>query len=337
MKLIYSEIYGVKNKNQGYCLPIIELHYTTKEKELVPKLTNVDIEKIDDMDLYVAYIPFFVSFFKDLKKESIDKLNTLLSFVDKKDHDEYISKKIWYPFLFTSNIQLNQIRKSYITYLNETKNSRSNKPLYKKYNTKSKEQLEVERYFRSRVSTHNEKIAIYQKNIYNELLNKFSKHAPNFKKSYPIEAPRIKDLPILSIMKQGVYGGIMNINHEFEFNNELDLLYTFLDCIFSSDYNYKVKKCKECKNFFITLNDKIKHCPNCFPTFKKLQKQKYENDEIVKIERRVYQLVNAPNRRNEKKEYLNTKLQKKKDLIDGIITENEYIVWLKSHYRTKYK
>lgn len=140
-------------------------------------------------------------------------------------------------------------------------------------------------------------------------------------------------------MKQGVFGGIMNIDFTFDFKNEIELLYSFLECIFQSDYNYKIKRCnnKECLNFYITLDTKTKHCPHCLPTIKKLRKREYENRELVKIERRINQLFYAPNRLNEKDAYYKKKQQKKKDLVNGIITESEYTDWLLSHYRTKHK
>ena len=136
-------------------------------------------------------------------------------------------------------------------------------------------------------------------------------------------------------MRYGLYGGIMNIEYKFQFQNVLDLLYTFLDCIFSSDYDYKIKKCNNCSNFFITLNNKNNNCPNCSKQIKKLQKRNYENKDIVKLERKVNQLFYAPNRLNEKDNYYKQKKQLKLDLKYNKITEEDYITWLLSQYRTK--
>lgn len=339
MKLTYSEIYGKDTKGNGYCLPTLELYYTYEERKLIPKSKYLIEEKEEDSNLYTAYIPFFSTFFDGLKEETISKLKSIFDFTKKYNRKDYISKEIWKPFLFTSNIAIGNIQKTYNTHLEKVEKPNSRRPLYKKYNRKSANQLEVEKYYKSRVSKYNQEIGTIQRSIYNELTNHFLNNVkPSLKQNYIIQKTRDKDLPILSIMKQGVYGGIMNIEFTFDFRNELELLYSFLECIFQSDYNYKIKRCnnKECLNFYITLDTKTKHCPYCLSTIKKLQKQKYENKDLVKIERRVYQLVNAPNRRNEKKEYLGTKRKKKKKLVNGIITEKEYIDWLLSYYRTKY-
>ena len=217
-------------------------------------------------------------------------------------------------------------------------NPNSKRPLYRKYNKKSANQLEVEKYYKSKVLNYNQDISNIQTDIYKKLSTHFTNNIkPSLKSNYITQKARDKDLHILSIMKQGVFGGIMNIDYSFEFRNENDLLYMFLECIFQSEYNYKIKQCKKCNDFYITLDIKTKHCPNCLPTIKKLQKQNYENKDIVKTERRVNQLFYAPNRLNEKELYLKSKKSKKEELVNGKITEEEYIKWLLSHYKTKNK
>ena len=56
---------------------------------------------------------------------------------------------------------------------------------------------------------------------------------------------------------------------------------------------------------------------------------------IVKLERKVNQLFYAPNRLNEKDNYYKQKKQLKLDLKYNKITEEDYITWLLSQYRTK--
>lgn len=340
MKLNYCEIYGRDTNNNGYCLPTLELYYTYEERELIPKSIYLIEEKEDDSNLYTAYIPFFNTFFDGLKEETLSKLQSIFDFSNKYSNTNYISKEVWKPFLFTSNVNIGNIKKTYNTHLEKVENPNSKRPLYRKYNRKSANQLKVEKYYRNKVSKYNEDIADTQVKIYQELAKHFSNSIkPTLKQDYITQTAREKDLSTLSIMKQGVYGGIMNIDYNFEFKNELELLYNFLECIFQSDYNYKIKRCnnKDCQNFYITLDTKTKHCPYCLPTIKKLKKIEYENREIVKIERRVNQLFYAPNRLNEKDNYFKKKRIKKKDLVNGKITEKEYVDWLLSHYRTKHK
>lgn len=340
MQLTYSEIYAKDTEENGYCLPILEFHYTDDEKNLIPKSKYLIEEKENDSNLYTAYIPFFNSFFDGLKEETISKLQSLFDFAIKYNGNNYINKEVWKPFLFTSNIKIGNILRTFNTHLEKVDDPSSKRPLYRKYNRKNANQLKVEKYYRSRVEKYNQDIGAIQSDIYKELANLFSNSIkPSLKQNYITQRARNEELYRLSIMRQGVYGGIMNIDYSFDFKNELELLYSFLDCLFQSDYNYKIKRCnnKECLNFYITLDTRTKHCPHCLPTIKKLQKKEYENNDIVKIERRVNQLFYAPNRLKEKDTYYKEKRQKKKDLVNGIITENEYIEWLLSHYRTKHK
>ena len=338
MELVYSEIYAKDLNNDGYCLPLIEFHYKYEQRELLPSSKYLIEEHEEDSESYTAYIPFFSTFFDGLKIETLSKLKSIFDFSYKFNSSDYISKNIWKPFLFTSNIEIKNIKKVYNTHLEQVLNPNSKRPLYKKYNKKSINQLEVERYYKSKILNYNQDISNIQTDIYRKLSTHFANNIkPILKSNYITQKARDKDLHIISIMKQGLFGGIMNIDYSFEFQNENDLLYMFLDCIFQSEYNYKIKQCKKCESFYITLDTKTKHCPNCLPIIKKLQKQNYENKDIVKIERKVNQLFYAPNRLNEKDLYFKTKKSKKEDLVNGIITEEEYIKWLLSHYKTKNK
>lgn len=338
MKLIYSEIYAKDLNNNGYCTPLLEFHYSYEERNKLPYSKYTIEEHEEDSDLYTAYIPFFNTFFDGLKIETLSKLKSILDFSYKFDGSDYISKNIWKPFLFTSNIEIKNIKKIYNTHLEQVLNPNSKRPLYRKYNKKSANQLEVEKYYKSKVLNYNQDISNIQTDIYRKLSTHFTNNIkPTLKSNYITKKARDKDLHILSIMKQGLFGGIMNIDYSFEFQNENDLLYMFLECIFQSEYNYKIKQCNKCNNFYITLNTKTKHCPNCLPTIRKLQKQNYENKDIVKIERKVNQLFYAPNRLNEKDLYLKSKKAKKEDLVNSKISEEEYIKWLLSHYKTKNK
>lgn len=335
MEVIYSEIYGKDLENNGYCLPTIQFNYEYEERELLPKSKYNIIENEEDTNLYTAYIPFFNTFFDGLREETVIKLQSIFDFAKTINHSDYVNKEIWNLFLFTSNISVKNITKIVNTHLKNIENPKAKKPLYRKYNSKSEEQLEVERYYRNKVNKYNKEIGNKQNKIYKELLNPlYNSKKLTIKSQYIIKNAREKDLPIISIMKQGIYGGIMNIDYKFEFKDELDLLYTLLDCIFQSEYNYKIKKC-ECNNFYITLDTKTKHCPCCLSNIRKMQKKKYEDNEIVRIERRVNQLFYTKKRLPEKANYLKTKQSKKEQLVNKEITELEYKNWLLSQYRNK--
>lgn len=336
MEMIYSELYAVNKKtNEYYCSPLLEITYISNDVDKAPKTNNGILEKYEDEDLYTLNISFFDTFFDGLSDNTIYRLDSILDFANKYNNHNYISKEIWKPFLYTSNIQCNQIQKVINTHLKEITNDSAKNKLYKNYNAKDDNQKIVEQYYKNNKNEYNKSIATLQSNIYKKLSNEEFYNKISFAQKYKIKPTNKSNLTALSLMRRGLFGGYMNIDYKFQFNNELELLYTFLDCIFSSDYNYKIKKCKNCNNYFITMDTRTKHCSHCTQEIIKYQKQNYEDNDIVKIERRVSRLFYAENRLNETDKFIKDKNQMKKDLTDNKITELEYKNWLLSHYKTK--
>lgn len=332
MELIYSEMYGVDKDNVGYYIPSLEFSYYYDEMEHIPKSIYAITE--NEESLYTTYIPFFDTFFDGLTDKTIGKIQSMLDFAYKYNQKNYIDKNIWKPIIYTTNIKCNQIQKVVNTHLEKKIDKNNKHKLYRKHYSKREDQQIVESYYNNSNIPYDKNISSLQTKIYNSLTPNFNNiYKPSFKQQYTIKMPN--EIIGLSLMRYGLYGGIMNIEYKFQFQNELDLLYTFLDCIFSSDYDYKIKKCNNCSNFFITLNNKNNNCPNCSKQIKKLQKRNYENKDIVKLERKVNQLFYAPNRLNEKDNYYKQKKQLKLDLKYNKITEEDYITWLLSQYRTK--
>ena len=332
MELIYSEMYGVDKDNIGYYVPSLEFSYYYDEMGQIPKSIYAITE--NEESLYTTYIPFFDTFFDGLTDNTIGKLQSMLDFANKYNQKNYIDKSTWKSIIFTTNIKCNQIQKVVNTHLEKKIDKNNKHKLYRKHYSKREDQQIVENYYNNTDMPYDKNISSLQTKIYNSLTPSFNNiYKPSFKQQYTLKMPN--EIISLSLMRYGLYGGIMNIDYKFQFNNELDLLYTFLDCIFSSDYDYKVKQCKSCPNFFITLNNKNNNCPDCSKQIKKLQKMNYENKDIVKLERKVNQLFYAPNRLNEKENYYNQKRQLKLDLKDNKITEEDFKNWLLSQYRTK--
>ena len=332
MELIYSEMYGIDKDNIGYYVPSLEFSYYYDEMGQVPKSIYAITE--NEESLYTTYIPFFDTFFDGLTDNTIGKLQSMLDFANKYNQKNYIDKSTWKSIIFTTNIKCNQIQKVVNTHLEKKIDKNNKHKLYRKHYSKREDQQIVENYYNNTDMPYDKNISSLQTKIYNSLTPSFNNiYKPSFKQQYTLKMPN--EIISLSLMRYGLYGGIMNIDYKFQFKNELDLLYTFLDCIFSSDYDYKVKQCKSCPNFFITLNNKNNNCPSCSKQIKKLQKMDYENKDIVKLERKVNQLFYAPNRLNEKENYYNQKKQLKLDLKDNKITEEDFINWLLSQYKTK--
>ena len=239
MELIYSEMYGVDKDNIGYYVPSLEFSYYYDEMGQIPKSIYAITE--NEESLYTTYIPFFDTFFDGLTDNTIGKLQSMLDFANKYNQKNYIDKSTWKSIIFTTNIKCNQTQKVVNTHLEKKIDKNNKRKLYRKHYSKREDQQIVENYYNTNMP-YDKNISSLQTKIYNSLTPSFNNiYKPSFKQQYTLKMPN--EIIGLSLMRYGLYGGIMNIEYKFQFQNELDLLYTFLDCIFSSDYDYKIKKC----------------------------------------------------------------------------------------------
>jgi len=348
MKLIYTELYGINNnlkdskKIKGNCIPTLEIHYTESEKHILPSLKAEIIEN-EDIDLNIAYLNFSYGLFASLSENTINKLESMLNFSKKINHgSEYLNKDMWKPFLFTSSITLSPIKKSInsnISTFDGNKNKhKGTKAIFKSF-YKDKDQLFIEKYYSASETIFDNNAYIIQNNLYKKLINNFfitgkkEKENKNLKRKYKMSFADNINISIINIMRNGFFNGAVNIDYEIQFKTELELLYSFLDCIFSSEYKFHIKKCVKCKKFFITLKTDTKYCPICKDIVVKSQKTIFDNPKIRKLERKINSLytanyVNA----TERKKFYEDKQNAKAQFFNN---EEGLKNWYLSHYKTE--
>lgn len=117
--------------------------------------------------------------------------------------------------------------------------------------------------------------------------------------------------------------------------NEEDLLYEFLNLIFSCKSSYVIKKCEHCHKFFIANDNRRKTCnrvnmngETCTEYRIGNNKNNYEKNFVRKFEKRVLNKYSADIAIANKKNFLKEKEEKKQ-----ILSSKEYLYWLvKNHY-----
>lgn len=323
MKLIYTEIYGT-NENKSIAIPTLKIILDNDEENILPSISK---KIIQDDGFSFANIPFDEAF-DCFKKSTKYKLESLLSFYNKMFGYQYIDKSIWKPFLFTTNIKLLPIKKTINSNITNSTNSRF---------IKDDRQLKVEQYYKNQNLSLDDSIASLQFDLYSQMENKLItnkiENTDKLRLRYKIRVPKNDYLDIVDIMNAGYWGGAITISYQIDFTDELDLLYTFLDCIFNSEYNYKIKKCKKCEKFFITLKSDHLHCPTCLRIQNKERKQKYENQNIIRLERKINSLYNSDyTSKEDRQKYLYEKMLKKIEYEDD---EEKLKNWYLSHYKNE--
>lgn len=324
MKLIYDEIYGT-NGSKSIVIPTLKIILNNDEDNILP---NISEKLIQDDGFTFANLPFNEGIFGYLSETTINKLHSLLSFSFKMFGNQYINRDIWKPFLFTSNIRLLPIKKTINSNITNLRNSKF---------TKDDKQLKVEQYYKNKNIPLDNSIASLQFDLYskmrNELITNKINNTDKLRLRYKIRVPKNEFLDVIDIMSVGYWNGDISISYEIDFTNELDLLYSFLDCLFSSEYNYKIKQCNKCDKFFITLKSDHLHCPTCLRIHTKERKQKHENQNIIKLERKINSLYNSSyTSKEDRQKYLSEKMRKKIEYEDD---EEKLKNWYLSHYKNE--
>lgn len=294
MKLIYRELYTL-NKNKPVCIPSVALVYS-KDDNTLPMLEK---ENIFDDEYNTSYLSFS-DVFKIFSSPALKKLQSIFDFgTCLLSNSDYINKDIWKQFLFTSNVNLAPIKKSIKSYNIFRKKSENDR-------TKSNYQIKVNRYYSNLKLNYSSKIKDMQLSLRNEIEEKLLNGKSIdllLKHKYKINI--LKDEysnAFLDITSTGRNNGEMVIEYEIESFNELELLYTFLDCIFSSEYNYSIKKCDKCKFFYIISKTDNNYCFKCKTIINNNRSKAFRDKEIYILENRLNSLYyNKKYKNNEEK------------------------------------
>lgn len=269
MKLIVNEIHTAEN----FSFPIIEIELNNSNK--LPNLVilnDKDLEKqFLEKEFYETYpniLNFSHGLFDSVSKNVIEKLETIYSI-----NNDYINYKLWTYFLAISELDLPPIKRKTKTF-NTSINSNT-----------------IVNYFNNNTNT----------DITNMLIKEYTSITKTFpflnrttnKISSYLFLP--KDVDTYLIYDNYNYKTNFQISYEVSVKNELELLYAFLDIIFSSKFRYYIKKCEYCHKFFITNKSDTKYCSRVDLKYNKTCSQlatksrvKYGNlKEYEKVDKRV--------------------------------------------------
>jgi len=387
MHLIFSERFGKrtdKESEEYICSPMLMLNNINDDLFKTNKYICSNNLGENKKDAGIVDISHY--FFNLLDNYALKKLNALFEFSKLMTRSDYIDKKVWNAFLITSGIELPAKKQRIETHdfsirdeITKNKfNIRDSKRIKEFYNSPySRTQYNL-------FEDKKEKIFAIQKRLYNKiylevLKDYFSKsNKIKYKKKYynvifpyfiaPTKS-KYKSTPLFHINsnqteKKKVFVDIKNftplisINHEITVNNQTELLFGVLDCLFSSEYNYCLKKCEleDCQEYFITTNLNSKYCDRGslkYQTCKDIstahRKKAYEDDDLVHIERKINNLMyNYRNRtridlkerkelENRKNKYLKDKKMKKINYRENEISKEELYTWFNNLYKNTKK
>lgn len=270
MKLIVSEIHTTDNK----CVPMIEVELN--DSSALPNITRLnDI----DWEMYMEeqfpnLLNFTHGFFDSLNEDTLNKLNTIYSL-----DENFINYKLWNYFVAISGIEIPPIKKI-------------NKYLSKEYN--HMDQYYIKKYFNN---ISDDDIRELLKSQYKIILKELPfLNRTTDKISTSLDFLNDNDSYFGLAMKSNSKTKFI-ISYEVEANNELELLYSFLDIIFSSKFRYYIKKCENenCKKFYITNKHTSKYCnrTTCNKTILNGHKKYQYYSDCQKLDKNIRSFFNS--------------------------------------------
>ena len=146
-----------------------------------------------------------------------------------------------------------------------------------------------------------------------------------------------------SMAKNGSSSFRLTIHKEATYNNERELLYIFLECLFNSRTTYYIMKCKYCEKYYIVNKPNIKYCKRTYLIQKKPIRCGKIRSEIKKTNDYQNFIINDKNLKiliqdkinfDKYIEYLN----KRDEMIEECIKKrdlsilNDFIITIKSKY-----
>ncbi len=169
----------------------------------------------------------FIDLFDNIKDNNIfiKELDKVFLFANKLGYD-YINENIWFQYLFVKQIEIPAISKKLTTQIKSHTDKGKSINIDYVENKRSKEL-----YFNdsSEFLFDNEKVDLFH-----------------------------------SISKKGTSNYYICIIKKATFNNIKELLYIFLDCLFSTQKPYCIKKCKYCEKYYVAIKTDTNYCDRIF-------------------------------------------------------------------------
>lgn len=183
---------------------------------------------VDTTRIYVNKTQFnFYDLFDTIKNNNIliKELDNVFAFANKLGYD-YINESIWFQYLVVKQMEIPPISKKITTKIESHNNSGKSINVNYIENKRSKEL-----YFND-----SSDFLFSNKNI--DLFHSISKNGTS---NYYI-----------CIIKKAI------------FNNTKELLFLFLDCLFSTQKPYCIKKCEYCNKYFVAIKTNTTYCNRTF-------------------------------------------------------------------------
>lgn len=228
-------------------------------------------------------------YFDTLSNNEIKELDNIFKYANElNESNKYkiVDKDIWLKYKIYKNLTINT--------LNETikkNNYKNNDTISINYGSNGKyKQLEFNK------NTYNKNTKT------NKLFNTYSDENPNY-----------DNIPLLFMHKAGYY------------NTNRELLYIVLNCIFSSNQNFYIKKCNLCKKYYLTnkinknycerpriVFDKTTNCLNSLNVF-------HKSKEYIKVRRLKDNYLSKYYKKNDSNsiKIINEFMTKYNDIIDN--------------------
>lgn len=310
MQLLYKECYDIKTKT---ICPLIQISYSKEEKNIIPNF-EVKYEYYDiQEEIFIVDVPFSNGIFSNITKKTKEIIDTIFSFSLTLTKKNYISSDVWNYFLFTSNIIINPIQKVIETKLANKIN---------KSNIRYRDIIKLQNYYYGFDDDKKKNISNIQvqlsKLFYNSYSTKKESKTNNIKLKYNMIKLNSEDFNQQYLNKKESNTDMI-ITYSSFCKNELELIYSFLNIIFSTNYDYKLFTCFNCSNFFVDTHASYLNCPYCRKVVVKEQKKNYDKKPIVILENRIdAQYYSNYTSEEEKEEYL-----KDKKIAKGKFRNNE--------------
>lgn len=163
-----------------------------------------------------------------------------------------------------------------------------------------------------------------------------------------IDKKETKKVSELLLNKENEY---IHITTDYFCSTTADILVATINYLFKNKPSAVIMKCQNCGKFFIPKNSTAKYCDRISPQFENktckqamdsIKKEQALNDPTKRLQKNIYNTLYSS--------YSNKKTKENKNILDdfkkenvvkkakykiGKITQEEYIKWLKSFYKTK--